>query len=98
MSVDTTDEMGLLWAPYQPGLVYFRDSDCFEYVTEDVAVVYDEVEAGVCLLKDIDSREVKGFKVEGWLIRHLMVETPHEGKGADTYDDNGPEPNSEFGQ
>ena len=91
------DDIGALpsivWQPTgPPALIYFPDRDCFEFVTEDVTVVYDEVIPGVYLLKDIDGREVKGFKIEGTLIRFLLVGhsrsrsvvTTHEGKGADT--------------
>jgi hypothetical protein len=50
--------------PYEPQLIYYPDGDVAEYLLRDCAVVYSEVAPGVALVRDMDSREVVGFRIQ----------------------------------
>ncbi len=63
MTDDTTASDLDLTSPYEPGMVYYRDADAAEYLLKDGACYYDEVAPGVALVRDMDSREVIGFRI-----------------------------------
>jgi hypothetical protein len=61
--------MDALTKPYEPALIYFRDGDAAEYVERDVAVVYEEIGSGAAIVRDMETREILGFRIQnprGW--------------------------------
>jgi hypothetical protein len=59
-------ELGSLAGKYSPTAVYFYDSDCVEYVTEDTLCVYDRIDDFLTLITDENQRNVLGFKLKGF--------------------------------
>lgn len=55
-----------LTTPYRPVLVCYEVADRVEYVTADVATVERRVDDRFSLLLDIETRDVVGFRFEGW--------------------------------
>jgi hypothetical protein len=50
--------------PYEPAVIYYPDSDVAEYVTRDTAVMYDEISPQVALVRDLQTREILGFRIQ----------------------------------
>lgn len=53
-----------LAAPYRPALVYLPQANVAEYVARDCACLYEEVAPGTALVRDMQTREVIGFRIE----------------------------------
>lgn len=73
-----------LSTPYKPVASYFHDSDCVEYVREDVPTVYRRIDDFLTLALDMSTRELIGFRFKGFrnfYIRHL--EEVHRRFGSD---------------
>lgn len=51
---------------YVPSAVYFLDSDCVEYVTEDAFCVYERIDGFLTLILDETKFNVVGFKLKGF--------------------------------
>jgi hypothetical protein len=56
----------LLGGTYIPTAVYFTDSDCVEYVKEDVFCVYERVDKFLTLIFDETKLNLIGFKLKGF--------------------------------
>jgi hypothetical protein len=50
--------------PYVPALVYLPQAKVAEFVTRDCACLYEEVAPGTALVRDMETREVIGFRIE----------------------------------
>lgn len=55
--------------PYTPAAIYFRDSDCVEYVKSDSFCVYERVDGFLTLIRRPGSGELVGFKLKGFRNR-----------------------------
>lgn len=55
---------------YVPCAVFFADSDCVEYVKQDVFCIYDRVDEYLTLIYDETGFNLVGFKVKGF--KHLF--------------------------
>lgn len=55
---------------YEPAAIFFRDSDCVEYVKKDVICLYERVDEFLTLIKDADDHTLIGFKLKGF--RHTI--------------------------
>lgn len=55
-----------LSAEYQKRAIYYSDSDCVEYVTEDAFTVYDRVDDFLTLIFDETKINLVGFKLKGF--------------------------------
>jgi len=55
-----------LGADFQRRAVYFKDSDCAEYVTEDAFTIYDRIDDFLTLIYDETKIRLVGFKIKGF--------------------------------
>jgi hypothetical protein len=51
---------------YAPTAVYFLDSDCVEYVTEDAFCIYERIDDFLTLVLDETKYNAIGFKLKGF--------------------------------
>jgi hypothetical protein len=66
MSYDSRDPPRMPTGRYVPTAVYFLDSDCVEYVTEDAFCVYERIDDFLTLILDDTKYNVIGFKLKGF--------------------------------
>lgn len=50
--------------PYRPEAVYLPEADAAEYVLRDCACIYEEIDHGAALIRDMGTREVIGFRIQ----------------------------------
>jgi hypothetical protein len=65
MKHDPKDHV-LMSGRYVPTAVYFLDSDCVEYVTEDAFCIYERIDGFLTLILDETKFNVIGFKLKGF--------------------------------
>ncbi len=51
---------------YVPAAIFFRDSDCVEYIKHDALCLYERVDEFLTLIKAPDGSELVGFKLKGF--------------------------------
>jgi hypothetical protein len=56
--------MSDLTKPYEPAVIYYPDADVAEYVSRDAAVMYDEISPQVALVRDMQTGEILGFRIQ----------------------------------
>jgi hypothetical protein len=72
-----------LGTTYRPCATYFGDSDCVEYVNEDVVCVYSRIDEFLTLIYDDTRIRVIGFKLKGFrffferMKAHLELNNAH---------------------
>lgn len=52
--------------PYKPVALYFLDSDCVEYLKEDVFCIHERVDSFLTLIFDETKINLIGFKLKGF--------------------------------
>jgi hypothetical protein len=46
--------------------IVLPDSDALEYVTEDVACVYEDVDENLAIIRNMRTRKIVGFRLSNW--------------------------------
>jgi hypothetical protein len=66
MALDREHGRKLLQGSYDKRAVYFSDSDCVEYVSEDSFAIYERIDDFLTLIHDETKFDLIGFKLKGF--------------------------------